>query len=356
MIQSRNWQPKPSSFSQRKQRVILSLVLAIFLAVLLYIEYIGTVDTSVHKTSTSSGSTKILPPLSNEKRFFDTFRSCLSPQKCFQHVPDGSQVQRIAILSPPGTLFNDFVDILKKALLAHYSNSMEEMNAAIKLLPSSHVPPYGYGKNHGLTKIIRVHSSLITQVMDTLQFQKQQQRQPKALENLANDASQTMRQVIRWHCRLSHVAAHTALLNVDLSALHVKELERVVNFIVAKPGDEPLPLTEEGTDPVTLFPDFSFLNNLHVDEDIRRWFQSNIGRSEMDHIVLDELDTTNNLSLWPCLSFWRKGTGTATNGERIDASIHEQLAQMMAPKCSEPFVKCSVKFDRCEEKGDIPCR
>jgi len=228
------------------------------------------------------------------------------------------------------------------------------MNGAIELLPSSHVPPYGYGKNHGLTKIVRLHhSSIITQVMDTLQFQKQQQRQPMSLENLASDASQTMRQVIRWHCRLSHVAAHTALINVNLSALDVKELKRIVDFIVTNPGNDPLDL-KEGKDPSTPFPKFSILDNPFVDTNILRWFQSNDGRSDMDHVLSDELKTTKDLSQWPCLSFWRKGTNN--KDEKIDDDIHERLAKMMVPKCSEPFVKCSVKFDRCEENGDIPCR
>ena len=49
--------------------------------------------------------------------------------------------------------------------------------------------------------------------------------------------NQKVRQLIRWQCRLSHVAAHTRMLTVFLEDMHTRpviEIEKMISFIGLK--------------------------------------------------------------------------------------------------------------------------
>jgi hypothetical protein len=66
--------------------------------------------------------------------------------------------------------------------------------------------------------------------------------------------------------------------------------------------------------------------------------------------LLDELDSTQDLSSWPCKSLWD------LDGLAMDASdVLSDNAKRFSPDCDAPFTSCFVKKDLCEMKGDAAC-
>ena len=93
------------------------------------------------------------------QNFESTLRGCLGPN-CFDEdvlQPDGSSGARVGLLAP---LNSGGGDILR--VLLHL---MEKPNTASKsriyLVHETHVPAYGYGKNHGWSRIIRLVRKII---------------------------------------------------------------------------------------------------------------------------------------------------------------------------------------------------
>jgi hypothetical protein len=137
-----------------------------------------------------------------ESAFETTMRSCLGAF-CFDdavRMTDGKDVVRVGILLPDASEGEAIRNLLVVAGLP--------LNDKIELIHASNVPPYGYGKNHGWSRIIRIARSVVPQTLQLLSQQDQQ-----ALEKLVDPQ---VRQLLRWHCRLSHVAAHTAMLTGTL--------------------------------------------------------------------------------------------------------------------------------------------
>jgi hypothetical protein len=161
------------------------------------------------------------PPAASEMelKIASTLRNCLGAY-CYDSKPEGSAVNRVALLAPPDA-GGDILFAALQPLLAHDASEVE-------LVHSTHVPPYGYGKNHGWNAIIRLYRPV----------------QKHALSMVTARASEVMfakqtRQLVRWHCRLSHVAAHTRTLTVHMDALLASpalELDRIITFIVGKKG------------------------------------------------------------------------------------------------------------------------
>jgi len=161
------------------------------------------------------------PPKASEMelKIASTLRSCLGAY-CYDARPPESTVNRVALLAPPDA----GGDILFAALQPLLAHDMSE----VEVVRSTHVPPYGYGKNHGWNAIIRLYRPV----------------QKHALSMVTARASEEMfakqtRQLVRWHCRLSHVAAHTRTLTVHMDALLASpalELDRIITFIVGKNG------------------------------------------------------------------------------------------------------------------------
>jgi hypothetical protein len=91
------------------------------------------------------------PPSSAEVTFENTLRSCLSP-KCYDKpMGKGNDIYRVGLLSLPGT----GSEILKSINLA------SEMPANHYLVHDTHVPAYGYGKNHGWTRIVHFARNIL---------------------------------------------------------------------------------------------------------------------------------------------------------------------------------------------------
>lgn len=72
----------------------------------------------------------------------------------------------------------------------------------------------------------------------------------------------------------------------------------------------------------------------------------------LDEVLLDEMKISNNLTAWPCQSFW-------TVGEAEDRStispIIRRIAKAMSPNCDAQFTSCFVNRDKCEFNGDGVC-
>lgn len=73
----------------------------------------------------------------------------------------------------------------------------------------------------------------------------------------------------------------------------------------------------------------------------------------LDDVLLDEMHISNNLTTWPCESFWTVGEP----GKRLKISpIISSISRAMSPNCSAPYTSCFVKRDECEARGDGKCK
>ncbi len=158
-----------------------------------------------------------------KENFERTIRSCLGSYCMDERFPDpnnleGDKIQRIGILSPDNRFdwqkFADSVQLL----------DVKRNSAKPRVIASTHVPAYGYGRNHGWSKIVRIVDDIDIQAYLLLKHNKVNDNfidlfgvQVSLLRNLIlicfviHILSQ-IRQLLRWHCRLNHVAAHTSML------------------------------------------------------------------------------------------------------------------------------------------------
>lgn len=87
-----------------------------------------------------------------EEQYESTLRSCLGP-KCFNHMykdeASHKDINRIGFLSFPGSGGDAIFTLISSMLSKHSDNGM------IHLINDTHVPAYGYGRNHGWSSIIR---------------------------------------------------------------------------------------------------------------------------------------------------------------------------------------------------------
>lgn len=137
--------------------------------------------------------------------FEKTIRGCLG-SKCFDMPANG--VDRIGLLGPPGS----GADIIFKYL--QKSSSSQLNSPTFEIIHENHVPAYGYGKNHGWSRIIRIVRRPIPQAIQLLYESNLFQS-----NDISTLIDSQIRQLIRWHCRLSHVAAHTRMLTSKILSL-----------------------------------------------------------------------------------------------------------------------------------------
>lgn len=162
-----------------------------------------------------------------EESFETTMRSCLG-SFCFDDAVKADphkEVVRVGLLIPDNIGSETLIAMMRAAGLKIGDN--------LELIYTSNVPPYGYGKNHGWSRIIRIANHIIPHSIrllvttpstsDISSIQKLVLSQVTILSVifaymyrivmfLCLVLSMQVRQLMRWHCRLSHVAAHTALL------------------------------------------------------------------------------------------------------------------------------------------------
>jgi hypothetical protein len=298
---------------------------------------------------------ELVPDNFQHEPFLATLKSCLPAEKlsCKQFIPN-TGIERIGILSPPGALgfvFDTFVD---EVLRLHPSNH------SMEIIKTSHVPPYGYGKTHGYTKFIRLATMPLLLAASDMVLNQVTEGSVSTMDDITlRDVTQALRQVVRWHCRLSHVAAHTAIMTVTLEDLVEDpwEVEYNIRVFLNLLQDEKKTLQdhleqEKHVDEDELAGSMdeivhrSTLLLLRLDQLNRQENKSSPKMEDMmDAIVNNELKTTKNLEAWPCKSFWEF--------DDIVTEVSKRTASILAPNCTSG--NCWVPRDLCEVQGDAKC-
>lgn len=345
---------------------------------------------------------KDINPTTNRKR------------ECLRHVPLGKkhidtgydledrmkhQRPRIGIMITPGYTSLTVANWISHALKV----TGEKIHMDIEILITSHVPVYGYGKSHGYSKLIRlVTLPLPLAVTDAYYYSMNELTQTDVVNKENNNefvihnldatldeqkfkdttkpSSQTIGSItellLRWHCRLSHVAAHTAELTLTLDNLlkHPTDtLETILTFVwrqdweweghnhnhqkatrrveeeegglfpkIWKDDAEEFVASEDGS----LQPLLYQLSLLLQDDSLT---SSSFGET-MRHSFVNEMSKSKDLTSWPCPSFW--------DGVNDEPSVLSQIASEMTPNCrdGDPYARCTVNKDRCEMKKDAKCK
>jgi len=370
-LKRKNWDgPASHRFSPRRNPITLAFTVVLSLALISFLMYfihlhlqmgMVTVHPSIVSKDERRATVKSLP---SEIAFRLTLRDCIPNTKvphgdttneCLQSTPTGSIArQRIAIMSPESRVRSLFYDWLHQVLLILYNYDQLRMNQEFEFISTSHVPPYGYGGNHGYTKIIRlVRLPLSVHFMDSTLWNNN--TSPPSLFYTIEDLKQVTRQVIRWHCRLSHVAAHTALFTMEITDITMPWNE-LLYFILSAPNEDethtllPLALLETKTirDHI-LQKNQNFFQTLIMPiqgSHMITPLQSNL--DTLEEVLADELINTNQLQIWPCISFWDVGDTTLSQQSQF-------IATQLVPHCSAPFTKCVVEKDSCEEGKNPKC-
>lgn len=275
----------------------------------------STAEMSSPKHSTSSEMQRL--EMLN-KKFDDTIKTCLG-DSCFNE-PVGNKLNRIGLLAPLHSGGEAVLAVIKQSMEGH-------KNAHIEVIYDTHVPAYGYGKNHGWTRIIRLLPPIVPHSLTLLEGQ-----------SLETRLEAQVQQLLRWHCRLSHVAAHTRMLTVymdDLLRRPAVEFHNIMTFIDAKfSRDEMLAAIQK------------WRPKLEEDLGITQLQQLSVAGLQLDSAFISraanamqsEFDKTQNLSKWPCPSF------RDFDKNKELSLLHK--APMLAANCSDPFVTCSVKYDQ----------
>lgn len=185
-------------------------------------------------------------------------------------------------------------------------------------------------------------------------------------EITVDDIKSSLRQQIRYHCRLSHISAHTSLWSVKLQAIVTLPMKDLVNEIQRFLGLEQIDITaevEENHETVAdddLIPpkDLEKLTNRlstagsSILSRAQTQIQDDILR-ELDDVLVEELRVSKNLSAWPCESFW--SVGDPAKDTATLSPIVSRISKAISPNCTAPFISCFVQRDKCEFKGDARC-
>eukprot|EP01039_Chlorochromonas_danica_P000576 gene576-620_t len=267
--------------------------------------------------------------LPNEAFLSSTYKSCLGKYCLDVDYKDamGSPITRIGLLSP-----EDGWTPLKDILLL--LQSLSDSKTRIEVVSSSHVPPYGYGRNHGWSRIIRLADRIPLQASRMIE---QENSSPLVVdERVLKQYATQVRQLTRWHCRLNHVAAHSTMLTIyveDLIARPITEIQRLASFAGIRASDADIRNLLESK-----FPSFlEFLtSSSHRSSPSLKHLQT-----VSEETIKDELLLSKNLTEWPCRSF----------KELEDAGIVLQKSRYfkLAANCSLPYVKCTIRFDLREQ-------
>jgi hypothetical protein len=302
--------------------------------------------------------------LKHEEIFRLTIKSCLPTHnpKCKQYIPptsgkDEDPIQREALVAPPGDISSILMNQLERIQHQH-TNLQNKTESDIEVFATSHVPPYGYGKTHGWTKIVRlVPRALVLEVVDALQSSLLSS--DSHMDLTLDDLKAALRQILRFHCRLSHVAAHTALLSiplVDLIANSANVSRHIQDFLVSRDvgrmkggDDDGVENADDDSGSVSATQEFYGSQMLTYIQSVAHVDVLKV----LDEVLIEEMNLSRNMTVWPCLSFWAAG-------EREDPSkltrFTQNIAKELSPECSDPFVSCFVPRDICEASGNGVCK
>lgn len=298
-----------------------------------------------------------------ESRFQKSVKSCLPTldASCASYKEE----HNVALVAPPGE-FGDYIftwanSVVKEALLG--STTHMHINLV------SHVPPFG--ENTGFTKIIRIlPETLLLGASDALRGTLTLGTTQQVLR--LEDLQASMRQLLRFHCRISQMASHTAVLTLDMAS--VRQSPRIVaagllNFLNITAHDhgevemdEELELREDSEDGAgyhTATEDDLELTDLGMSlqmyaSSLLTWIQKNEHvqvKRELNKVLQEEMVRSDNFT--KCESFWTTGQGP----KQTDLSVFtRRLATSLVPDCSSGSGNnCPHARDVCEERGDYVC-
>ena len=322
---------------------------------------------------------------SSTARHFDQRLSLLSDhnKNLFLQTLKGSNMikpamnnpPRVAVISPPGAIGVAFFLCVQEALDKFHFDEKSSEKDKIELIYTTNAPPYGYGKNHGYDKIVRlVDTSLEIGVIDAFIFFKGQH----GLITLDEmNVHSIMKQQVRWHCRLNHVSAHTPLMTVTLQQMiehpmkiahdvaafvanHMQLEQAVLSNVSGNSFDRIVEeevfkgaSTSKSTEGILLNSINSFNTAVKdVMQQKEQLISPDISLDDLNENLLIEFTRTNNLKNWPCESLW-----SVDGAGKLDMSdtLPSLFANALAPDCSSPKVECFVKRDQCEHVGKTPC-
>ena len=173
-----------------------------------------------------------------------------------------------------------------------------------------------------------------------------------------DEVKANLRQQIRFHCRLSHIAAHTALWTLTLDSLTKATLNELVDQIRSFLGIEGEAQSSGfGSDIIPpeglgslFFPMRAYGTSILTA--VQSTTHGDI-LQELDSVLSDEMKISKNLSAWPCESFWTVGE---INDDPLKISPRiTRVAKALSPDCDDLLISCWVKRDLCEATGDGKC-
>jgi len=257
-----------------------------------------------------------------EKHFISTIKNCLG-HFCFSDKVVATNTSRVGILAPMSSGGAVFAQMMR--------NTGVSLDKSIEISWDTHVPAYGYGKNHGWSKIIRLVRRVIPHAYSLLVHNWALNKE----ENL-NLFELQLQQLMRWHCRLNHVSAHTAMLTIFIDDIALRpevELQKALTFIGYTPTRqevlESVQHFQEDFSKDLAFPNsIDFEKTLDIPASIEAFASRAISR---------EMKNTEDLSIWPCKTF-----------KELDWESEGKLpikAQELAADCTSKFVQCTVIHD-----------
>jgi len=329
-------------------------------------------------------------------------------RECLRFVPLGKndirkQRPRIGIMAPPG-IISDSLGLWIADVLMHTQKigGSATDNIELEIIPTSHVPVYGYGKSHGFTKLIRfVTLPLPLAVLDAYLWARNEASSTAQLSSVSSFLSSDppseevlaliLRQIMRWHCRLSHVSAHTSMLTVTLDEI-LNEPEALLNKILRfvwrndwewegkekgaienggenedannlKDTTKAVILSEYNEDSsfgILLQRTSAILEKIEFAKSSPSTISKEGFQRALENAFQDEMKLSKDLTKWPCPSFW-EGIDDVDHGDvetNQDVAGLRHLATHMVPNCNDkdPFIRCTVNRDRCEVVGDSKCK
>jgi len=401
MGQFRKWKPNTSrmAFEALFRGIIILLFLCVAVNFMNATELINqhelhmVAKESIGNIAVKAMKSIVIEPLEHEKMFTETLKDCMpsieedgnnnkNKKECMTFIPEGSK-ERIAVLTPPGKMNESLLKFIRIMLMKGKKDNDGEFAAAqVEVIPTTNMVPYVYGKTHGYTRIIRiVPQPLLLGATDTLRAALQSSSSLSMNDITLNDLKAALRQQIRYHCRLNHVAAHTAMWTIGVEDFAEVErlwlVETARGFFGLDSDQEDL-FVEVNAEYESAGADDDDESNHGVvegeddDDSLTKLSQINAEGSRvmgllqmkvknatngifkiLDDVLLDEMRLSKNLTAWPCESFWTVGEP----GKRLEiSSIISSISKAMSPNCTAPYTSCFVKKDKCEGRGDGKCK
>jgi hypothetical protein len=292
-------------------------------------------------------------------------------RECLRYAQKNSK-PRIGIMVTPGYVSNGLGNWIKSALIQASSGNEFE----VVLTP--HVPVYGYGKSHGFSKLIRVTLPQPFASADAFLYEKlHKSSEVGADEKLdlsmideikepsMKEVETLIKLLMRWQCRLSHVSAHTSMISVTLDGVlnnPQTSLENIFKFVFTNDweweggkGDKVWKEVDPNKEAAafidlenTRTADSSYLRRVTEDliviqGQLEQYLDKSV-TSIIQNAFKEEMDLSEDLTHWPCPSFWEGVEKLKLNSDLV-------------PDCRDdhPWIKCTINRDKCEVKQDPKC-